>query len=293
MAWLQLTLESNREDAERLSDVLQRYGAVSVSLSALSSDEVFGFLPGEEPCYWECTRVVALLHEDTDLDTLLICLRDSLGSGKITRHRIERFEDRNWVSEYQQNNGPRFFGERLCISPSWCEPPQYGGATLVLDPGLAFGTGSHETTTLCLEWLTRASLDGKRVIDYGCGSGILALAAILLGAGHAFAVDIDPQALAATRGNAVLNNIRDQLTVSDPDAITLPPADILIANILLNPLQDLASRFAGLVKSGGYVVLSGMLAHQVDECLAVYAAWFNMQAPVFSREWALLQGIRK
>jgi len=293
MAWLQLTLESNREDAEHLSDMLQRYGAMSVSLSALSGDEVFGRSPGEEPRYWGRTRIVALLHEDTDLDTLLVCLRDSVGGGNITRHRLDSLEDRDWVSDYQKNNGPRFFGERICISPSWCEPPQNSGTMLILDPGLAFGTGSHETTTLCLEWLSNASLDGKSVIDFGCGSGVLALAAILLGAEHAWAVDIDPQALAATHRNAALNDIRDQLTITAPDAMTLPPVDILLANILLNPLQDLASQFAGLVKSGGGVILSGILSHQVDECLAAYAAWFNMQSPVFSREWALLQGVRK
>lgn len=293
MAWLQLMLESSRDDAERLSDVLQRYGAVSVSLSALSGDEVFGQTPGETPRYWDRTRIVALLHEDTDLDTLLVCLRDSVGGERITRHRIDSLKDRDWVSEYQKNNGPRIFGERLCISPSWCTPPQGASTTLILDPGLAFGTGSHETTALCLEWLADTSINGKTVIDYGCGSGILALSAVLLGAAHVYAVDIDPQALEAIRRNASMNDIDERLSVADPDVMTLPQVDILLANILLNPLQDLAARFAGLVKTGGRLVLSGMLAHQVDECLAAYAAWFNMQAPVFSREWALLQGVRK
>ena len=293
MAWLQLTLESDRQEAGQLADVLERYGAISVSLSALSNDGIFGQAPAEAPRLWERTRVVALLHPDTDLDTLLVCLRDNVGGGNIHRHRIESLEDRDWVSEYQQNNGPRFFGDRLCISPSWCRPPANAGTTLILDPGLAFGTGSHETTTLCLEWLASTSLDGATVIDYGCGSGILALASILLGAGQACAIDIDPQALQATQRNASLNDIDERLIIAGPDEIALPPADVLLANILLNPLQELASCFAGLVKPGGRLVLSGMLAHQVDECLAAYAAWFNMQSPVFSREWARLQGTRK
>jgi len=293
MAWLQLTFESNRESANTLSELLEQFGAVSVSLSASSNELLFGQGSSKSEDLWEQTRVTALLHEDTDLDTLIVVARNRVGADQIRQHQIELIEDRDWVSEYQQTHGPRIFGDQLCICPGWCTPPDHIPNILMLDPGLAFGTGTHDTTGMCLDWLVDHDVCGKQVIDYGCGSGVLALAALKLGAAHAWAVDIDAQALEATRANADRNQLSDQITIMHPDAIELPVVDMLLANVLLNPLKILATKFAGLVSADGVVVISGILATQAEECLAAYQSWFNMQTPVFRREWALLEGTRK
>ena len=293
MAWLQLTFESNRESANTLSELLEQFGAVSVCLSAISNELLFGQDGSEAEELWEQTRVTALLHEDTDLDTLIVVARNRVGAGQIRQHHLELVEDRDWVSEYQQTHGIRVFGDRLCICPGWCTPPDHIPNILMLDPGLAFGTGTHDTTGMCLDWLVAHDISGKQIIDYGCGSGILALAALKLGAEHVWAIDIDPQALEATTANAEKNQLSEQITIMHPDEIKLPAIDILIANVLLNPLKDLSAKFAGLVLINGTVVLSGILANQADECLVAYQSWFNMQAPVFRREWALLEGVRK
>lgn len=293
MAWLQLTLDSRGEDAGRLAQLLEQFGATSVSLSAISNEKIFGQVPAENEELWELTRVTALLDEDTDLDTLLVILRQRAGTDHILQHRIELLPDKDWVSEYQHTHGVKVFAGKLCLCPGWCSPPGDVPNVLMLDPGLAFGTGTHDTTGLCLEWLVENDIAGKTVIDYGCGSGILALAALKLGATSANAIDIDPQALATTRANAENNQMTDRLTVALPGEFELQTADILLANILLNPLKELAPLFARLVVAEGRIVLSGLLAVQAEECLAVYGSWFNMEPPLFRHEWAMLKGTRK
>lgn len=292
MSWLQLTLESDSESAEKLSELLEQFAAVSVSLSAISDGKKFGQATKKDSLRWQQTRIVALLHEDTDLDTLLVCLRNRVGADRIGLHEISILEDRDWVSEYRLGHGVKIFADRLCVCPSWCELPRDDIAHIILDPGLAFGTGTHETTAACLEWLAQSDLKGKSVIDYGCGSGILALAAVKLGAGKVYAVDIDPQALQASEENAKRNKITDQLVIAHPDDVQLPVVDVLLANVLLNPLQELAHHFADLVQPAGDLVLSGLLSTQVEECLEAYQSWFNMDEPVFKQEWSLLHGTR-
>lgn len=290
---LKLTLDSNRETAGPLSELLQQFGAMSVSLTAVSDENLFAADSAQEETLWHHTRVSALLHEDTDLDVLLPLIRQRLGLESIHECRIEHLTDRDWVSEFEKTHGAQVYAGKLCVCPQWCTPPESAKHVLVLDPGLAFGTGSHETTGLCLEWLAGVEVTDKVVIDYGCGSGILALSALLLGAGHAWAVDIDEQSLDATRNNAAKNRLQARLSVGLPDEVQLPQADVLLANILLNPLKNLAPYFAGLVKTGGRLALSGILAGQADDCLAAYQSWFNMNEPVFKHEWALLTGVRK
>lgn len=293
MSWLQLTLESDFESAEQLSELLEQFAAVSVSLSPVSNEKIFGQAIEKDSLLWQQTRIIALLHEDTDLDTLLVCLRNRVGADRIGRHEISILEDRDWVGEYRLGHGVKIFADRLCVCPSWCEIPKDDIATIILDPGLAFGTGTHETTAACLEWLAQSDLKEKSVIDYGCGSGILALAAVKLGAGKVYAVDIDPQALQASEENAKRNEITDQLVIAHPDDIQLPVVDVLLANVLLNPLQGLARHFADLVKPSGDLVLSGLLSTQAEECLEAYQSWFNMDQPVFKQEWSLLHGTRR
>lgn len=283
MSWLQLELEleTYQAQAEELSDLLEQFGAVSVTLTAASDEPVFD-AESETKKLWDKTRLTALLHPDSDLDIILVCLRDRIGADNIFSHKIELLKDKDWVSEFKAAHQPLFFSSRVCISPSWCEPPENNIPTLILDPGLAFGTGSHPTTSLCIEWLAENDVTGKVVIDYGCGSGILAMVAALLGAKKVYAVDIDGQALKAARENINRNKLTEKIIVSHVDGLSLPVADILVANILMNPLKDLTEIFSTLVKPGGNLVLSGLLHVQAEECLAAYASCFNMDEPVFN-----------
>jgi len=292
MSWLQLTLECERNAVERLCALLERFSAVSISLSASSGEAMLAEGIGLREDFWERTRISALLHKDTDLDILLACLRNCAGTEQILGYQIEMVGDKDWVSEVQQSHHPQVFGNRLCVCPGWCTPPDDIPHLIMLDPGLAFGTGGHDTTAMCLDWLVQNDITGRVVIDYGCGSGVLALAAAALGASHVYAVDIDPQALAAARSNADRNQMQFNITVAYPGEIELPIADILLANVLLGPILELAPEFARLVGDGGAVVLSGLLAVQSEECLAAYQTWFNMDTPWYRREWALLHGIR-
>lgn len=293
MSWLQLTLDTDKNSAKLLSELLNQFGAISVSLSAASNEALYGEDTVNDTELWDITRITAQLHTDTDLDILLACIRNRVGAEKIIQHKIGLVRDRDWISEYKQETGPVIFGERLCICPSWCEPPENIQHCINLDPGLAFGTGSHETTSMCLDWLINNELENKQVIDYGCGSGILALAALELGAIHAYAIDIDPQAIMATKENARRNNANKKISVIYPDEIDLPEVDILMANILSGPLVELAPKFECLVKPGGSIILSGILAVQAEDCLSTYSSWFNMDAPRFQKEWAMLTGIRQ
>jgi ribosomal protein L11 methyltransferase len=292
MSWLQLELETHQAQAEELSELLEQFGAVSVTLTASSDEPVFD-AESETKKLWDKTRLIALLHPDLDLDIMLVCLRDRIGADNIFSHKIELIKDKDWVSEFKSAHQPLFFSNRVCISPSWCEPPENNIPTLILDPGLAFGTGSHPTTSLCIEWLAENDLADKIVIDYGCGSGILAMVAALLGAKQVYAVDIDKQALQAARENIDRNKLLEKIIVNHVDNASLPVADVLIANILMNPLKDLVEKFSVLTKSGGDIILSGLLHVQAEECLAAYASCFNMDEPVFNLEWTRLHGVKK
>jgi ribosomal protein L11 methyltransferase len=295
MSWLQLELETNQAKAEELSELLEQFGAVSVSFTASSNEPLFdtqGQGEDDNNKLWQKTRVIALLHLDTDLDIMLVCLRDRIGADNIYQHKIELLKDKDWVGEFKAQHEPLFFSERVCISPSWCDRPENNIPTLILDPGLAFGTGAHPTTSLCIEWLAENDLGDKVVIDYGCGSGILAMVAALLGAKKVYAVDIDQQALEAARENINRNDLAEKIVVGHVDDCDLPVTDILVANILMNPLKGLVEKFSGLTKHGGNIILSGLLHVQAEECLAAYASCFNMDEPVFNSEWTRLHGIR-
>lgn len=299
MSWLQLELETHQAQAEELSDLLEQFGALSISLTASSEEPIFDLVDQgladnhkEQKQLWDKTRLTALLHPDSDLDIILVCLRDRIGADNIFSHKIELIKDKDWVGEFKAAHQPLIFSDRVCISPSWCELPKHNLPTLILDPGLAFGTGSHPTTSLCIEWLAKNDLIGKVVIDYGCGSGILAMVAAKLGAKQVYAVDIDEQAIQAARENIERNNLTSKVDVSLVDNASLPVADVLVANILMNPLKGLIEEFSALTKSSGDIVLSGLLHVQAEECLAAYQSCFNMDEPVFNQEWTRLHGIR-
>ncbi|MDX1398986.1 MAG: 50S ribosomal protein L11 methyltransferase, partial [Oceanospirillum sp.] len=207
--------------------------------------------------------------------------------------RIEILEDKDWEREWMENFHPIQVGERLWICPSWKEAPNPEATNLVLDPGLAFGTGTHPTTFMCLEWLDQHDVDGQTVVDYGCGSGILGVAALLLGAEKAYGVDNDPQALVATRENTDRNSLpAESFDVYYPGKIGDVKADLMLANILAGPLIDLAPTISALVKDQGSLVLSGILSHQADDVIAAYTPWFNFDPVKQKDEWVCLSAVK-
>lgn len=288
MSWLQFSIQSTDQDAPQLETLLDNLGAVSVTMLDAEDEPVLEPDIGTTPL-WSSTVVVALFPADTSADMV----RDQLQQAGIASQAIacEVLEDRDWEREWMTHFKPTRFGERLWIVPSWAEPPEPEAINLDLDPGLAFGTGTHPTTALCLTWLDGQQLEGQYLIDYGCGSGILAVAALLLGASRAAATDIDPQALEATRDNAERNHVRG-LDCYAPKKMPAEPADILIANILANPLISLAQELASLTRPGGRIALSGILEDQADSVRSRYSNWFDMQITEILDGWVLLSGVR-
>ncbi len=292
ISWLQLTLEAGGGlDAGRLEDALLEAGAVAVTLTDAADEPILEPAPGETPL-WSHTRVTGLFDAATDLDGVRAELRALLGS--VPERDAAGLEERDWVRAWMDNFQPMRFGERLWVVPSCSAPPEPGAVNLLLDPGLAFGTGTHPSTAMCLEWLAGAGVDGARVIDYGCGSGILAIAALKLGATEAWGVDIDPQAWLATRSNADANGIAaERLKVGAPEALPPDPADVVLANILAGPLIVLAPRLAALTRPGGRLVLAGLLARHAAEVIAAYAPWFELRTGAQRDEWVRLEGLRR
>ncbi len=291
MSWLRLILDCQANHVASLTELFEKFDAIAISSEAITDEQLFAGV-ADDPVYWQRTAVSALFDECIDLDILLACARNRIGTENLLASRIEAVADQNWVDTHKAEHGTLIFAERLCISPSWAPSDKEYPAMLELDPGLAFGSGKHATTGLCLEWLATHDLSSKQLIDYGCGSGILGLAAAKLGASQVYAVDIDPQALLATENNAKNNNLENKIIVCSAELTSIPIADVLVANILLNPLIELAPVIKQLVRINGQVILSGILAVQVDECLAAYSPWFNMAEPLFEGEWALLEGFR-
>ena len=291
MPWRQLRLHCHGEQAEALEEGLLAAGAQSITLSDAEDHPVLEPLPGEMPV-WPEVVITALFDADTDTVAVIDTLR---GLGLAwDGEEWELLQDREWERAWMDDFRPMRFGERLWICPSWCEPPEPGAVNLSFDPGLAFGSGTHPTTALCLEWLDRHPPVGRNLIDYGCGSGILAIAALRLGARHATALDIDPQAIEATRDNARRNAIEaDRLDCGLVDELAPQPADLVMANILAGPLVELAPRLVSLLRPGGTLVLSGILAEQADQVLDAYAAQgLVMQTPVQRDDWVRLEGRR-
>lgn len=290
MSWLQLHLQTNRDQTELLEDVLLACGAVSVTLADNADQPILEPGVGETPL-WSAVKLSALFEADTDTDMVLVHL--SANVDRLPLWRWEILEDQPWERAWMENFHPVRCGERLWICPSWCEPPRPEAINLLLDPGLAFGSGSHATTFMCLQWLDGLSLEGKTVIDYGCGSGILGIAAALLGARHVIAVDNDPQALLATRENASRNGIgHDRLMVYPPDQQPAEPADYLVANILAAPLIDLAEHITESTRAGGQLCLSGIVKSQIDAVCQAYDKNFHFQILPGQDDWIRLSAAK-
>lgn len=287
MAWIQLIFTSSPQQAESLSDALSECGAAAVTFQDNADQPIYEPAIGETPL-WSATSVIALFDAETDTEALFTALRSQIG--ELPDHRIEAVEDKDWEREWMENFKPICFGEKLWIVPSWHEPPQPDAVNILLDPGLAFGTGTHPTTALCLQWLDKADLTGKTVIDYGCGSGILAIAAALLGADKVIGVDTDPQALEATQANAQRNGVIIETYL--PQQCPTVKCDLLLANILAGPLMELMPRFVELTRPDTQLVLSGILDVQADTVSQHYQAEFEMDSAVVLEEWVRLSGVR-
>jgi ribosomal protein L11 methyltransferase len=242
------------------------------------------------PAWWQHNRVSASPDDDQDARLLQACCTE-LGLTSVPEHRIETLEENDWVRLTQAQFDPIRISERLWIVPTWHEPSDPGAINIALDPGLAFGTGSHPTTRLCLRWLDENIKGGETVLDYGCGSGILAIAAMKLGAGSAIGVDVDAQAVVASRDNAEANQVRADFYL--PEGLALGQYDVVVANIVNNPLRVLAPLLAGATRSGGRIVLSGILAEQAEDVMRIYAQWFDLAPAVLEDGWCCLSGMKR
>lgn len=291
MSWLELKIDAHAQHTASIEEALLAAGALSVTLSDAHDEPLYEPVLGTTPL-WSTTCVTGLFEVGMDCHRLLADMARRFGSAAIVKSRIDPLADQPWERAWMDHFAPMQFGERVWICPSWCPAPNPDAVNIFMDPGLAFGTGTHATTALCLEWLDAHPPAGQVVIDYGCGSGILAIAAAKLGATRVVAVDHDVQALHATRENAQRNQVADRIEICLPDQLPPLAADILIANILANPLQELAPRFAELVRPQGDLVLSGILLQQAAAVQAAYTSRFTMQPPITREEWVRLDGKR-
>ena len=273
-----------RYEVDALSDMLEEMGALSVTLTDRYDSPILEPEIGTTPL-WADVVIQAVYADGEDVQNTRVHLEAIYPHLKLT---LEPVPDKDWERVCMADFKPQQFGKRLWICPSWLTPPEPKAINLTLDPGLAFGTGTHPTTALCLTWLEQADLANKKVIDYGCGSGILALAALKLGAQNVTAVDLDNQALIATRNNAATNQITDaSLIVSLPDVLD-EPVDVLIANILLTPLLHLQAEFRRLLKPGGTLVVSGILNEQVPQLITAYQSDYEHVATFTQEDWSLV-----
>ena len=291
MPWLQFSVTAPQAQAPLLELLFENLGALSVTLGDAADEPILEPDPGEQRL-WSHTRVSALFDAEQNADALGATLRQALPAEIAPSLSLERLGDRAWERAWMDGFHPMRFGDRLWVCPSGMQVDAADALVLDLDPGLAFGTGTHPTTALCLEWLDRHPPADRQVLDYGCGSGILALAALRLGAAAAIGVDHDPQALEASRENARRNGLAERLSVFLPGDEPRVPADLLLANILAAPLIDLAAELARRVRPGGAILLSGILQEQAEAVAAAYRPWFELAPPARRDEWVRINGWR-
>lgn len=295
MSWLQIAINTTKNHAERVEDCLFSAGAQTVTLTDAADQPILEPGPDETPI-WNTVIVTGLFTFTEDKQTLLDSLEQCLSDIKFS-YNTEILEDQNWTRAWMEHFHEMQFGRRLWVCPLHIEPPEPEAINLRLDPGLAFGTGTHPTTSLCLRWLDKNINDQNTLLDYGCGSGILAIAACMLGVSQADGVDIDPQALTATFDNAETNHVNAKIETFMPDDFQNQHPDtqydVVVANILSGPLAELAPMLAGHAKTGGDIVLSGILKEQAKPLIDSYSKYCKMDAPEFEGDWVLLHGIKK
>ncbi len=297
MPWLQMKLEITPRLAEQFEDLLLTAGALSVTYQDSDDQPIYEPELGTTPL-WKNTALTGLFEADSNMqisqDFLRLSYQQLAHKEPFPKLCIEILEDKDWEREWMKSYKPMQFGDRLWVCPSWCDAPDPKAVNLMLDPGLAFGTGTHPTTELCLRWLDSISTKHKTVTDYGCGSGILGVAALLLGAKSVLAVDIDQQALLATNTNLERNQLpSDSLQTYLPEEAPKQQTDILVANILSGPLVALAPVLAQRVKTGGLIALSGLLSNQEQNIIDAYSPWFELSPAVELDGWIRVVGKRK
>lgn len=295
MAWQNVSFLTDAASAEPICDALMELGALSASI-----EDADAGTPDEQPQFgepgsvntpgWAHSRVIALFEPDADVVAVLAEATNSLGLPPVVDFAVDALEEQNWVQLTQAQFDPIRVSEHLWIVPSWHDAPDPAAINLILDPGMAFGTGSHPTTRLCLEWLERNVDEGDTVLDYGCGSGILAIAAARLGAGEVTGVDIDPQAVLAAQANAERNAVCARFV--DSAEMLVGEYDLVVANILSNPLRVLAPAICAHVRSGGRLALSGILSEQAEEIIGVYAPWLALWVADEREGWVCLTGVK-
>ncbi len=290
MSWLRVTLNISRDEIENCENLLLEQGAISVSLENNEGKAVLEPELGKTP-FWKSVKLTGLFEGSLNRSNLKTMLNDYFYS---TTFAFELIDDKNWLDEHKKNSQAITFNNRLCISPSWITTPKDVPAILKIDPGLAFGTGEHSTTSLCLERLSEISLGSKYIVDFGCGSGILALAALKLDAKKALGIDTDPQALAASKKNAQINNLDQSIELAFPEdaKVTdwLGKADIVIANILANPIKKLSTTLLNMLTPDGTLILSGILETQAPEIISHYHRFLSLEQEKTKNGWVLLQG---
>ena len=294
--WRQFVMNLDAMDAEVVEEIFERFGASSVTLTDAGDNPVLEPGPGETPL-WADTIITGLFTPDIDLQPLRDALVAELNLTELPAHHTEDLEDRVWEREWLKDFGPMQFGRRLWIYPAWSTVSESEAVVVHLDPGLAFGTGTHATTALCLEWLDGLSIGGKTILDYGCGSGILAIAGLKLGCASAVGMDIDPQAVIATRQNAKDNDVAGNLQILGTSAEIQGDFDVVVANILAGPLVQFAESITLTLRGHGMLALSGVLCEQADDVTAAYEPWIDFDEPVFKEQdgqiWSRLTGKRR
>jgi len=287
VSWNKIIIAVSHEKIDFISDFLLDLGALSITLQDAGSQELFQEELGETPL-WQMTQIHAFFDKDFFLPAVIDALKVELGKNLI--YQVEIVADEDWVQKSQENFPAKLFGSRLWVTPPW-QPIELKAneIQMILNPGLGFGTGSHQTTSLCMDWLAQQDLTHKIVIDYGCGSGILALAALSLGAKEVWAVDHDPQALTATENNAQLNHFnRSALQIILPDQLPAIKADIILANILANPLCELAPLLMEHLAPKGFLVLSGFLEEEISRVSAAYIPQLTLIDSIIKEKWGAL-----
>lgn len=296
MAWRQFVMRLDALDSDAVEEIFVRFGASSVTLADAGDDPVLEPGPGETPL-WADTMITGLFSLDVNIGQLCKSLQTELKLTKLPAHRTEDLEDCAWEREWLKDFGPMRFGQRLWICPTGSDVLERDAVVVRLDPGLAFGTGTHATTALCLEWLDGLPLVGKTMLDYGCGSGVLAIAALKLGCSAATAMDIDPQAIIATRQNAIDNAVLDNLQILGATEAIDGVFDVVIANILAGPLVQFAESITSTLQGRGMLALSGVLCEQADDVMAAFEPWINFDDPVVKEQdgqiWSRLTGRRR
>lgn len=283
MNWLQFSLKTNHDNLDAWSDALTEAGAVAISIENNMHDPIYELNPEHKPM-WQEVQLISLFTEDEDPLVIQKILASSIDANSLSKGTWAKITEQNWVQKSQENMQPMLFGDNLWVCPSWCEIPNPNAINIMLDPEMAFGTGSHATTALCLEWIAQNVTTGNIVVDYGCGSGILGIAAAKMGATTVYATDIDPLALEVSENNAQKNDVT--LSTYLPEQMPAIKADVVIANILAMPLMGLAPTLVDLLKPGGTLVLSGILAEQTDMIQRHYSQWFKNIQINLKDEWA-------